>query len=69
LTALRSEKFSSVYLLQVPGGTDLMKMISEYEGRPEVEYAELDHRFQLFEEPNDPLFPHQWYLNNTGQGY
>ncbi|UCB52719.1 MAG: S8 family serine peptidase [Candidatus Zixiibacteriota bacterium] len=69
LTALRSEKFSSVYLLQVPDGTDLIKMKSEYEARPEVEYAELDHRFQLFEEPDDPLFPHQWYLNNTGQGY
>ncbi|MGB7062106.1 MAG: S8 family serine peptidase [Candidatus Zixiibacteriota bacterium] len=69
LTALRSDKFSSVYLLQVPDGTDLIEMKSEYEGRPEVEYAELDCMFQLFEEPNDPLFSHQWYLNNTGQGY
>jgi len=69
LTALRSDKFSSVYLLQVPGGTDLMKMKTAYEARPEVEYAELDRKLELFEAPNDPLFRHQWYLNNTGQGY
>ena len=68
-TALKSDKFSSVYLLQVPDGTDLMMMKSAYEDRPEVEYAELDHRFQLFEAPNDPLFSHQWYLDNTAQGY
>lgn len=68
-TALKSERLSSVYVLQVPEGTDLERMRREYESLPEVEYAELDYKVVLFEEPNDPLFPHQWYLNNTGQGY
>jgi fibronectin type 3 domain-containing protein len=68
-TALRSDRFSSVYILQVPEGTDLKQMIREYKDRPEIEYVEPDYRLQLFEEVDDPLFPHQWYLNNTGQGY
>lgn len=74
-TALKSDKFSSVYVLKVPAGTDLQQMKAEYESRPEVEYAELDYVMHLFETPNDPLFPDQWYLNNLGiaqndsQGY
>ncbi len=68
-TALKLNKFSSVYILEVVEGTDLAKMKQEYENRPEVEYAELDHKLELFDAPNDPLFPQQWYLNNTGQGY
>jgi subtilisin family serine protease len=68
-TALKLDNFSSVYILEVPKGTDLEKMKEKYESRSEVEYAELDYKLELFEAPNDPLFPHQWYLNNTGQGY
>ena len=68
-TALKLDKFSSVYILEVQKGTSLQQMKKEYERKPEVEYAELDYRFELFGEPDDPLFPHQWYLNNTGQGY
>jgi fibronectin type 3 domain-containing protein len=68
-TALRSDKLSSVYILQVPEFTDLRRMKREYESSPEVEYVELDYRLQLFEVPNDPLFTYQWYLNNTDQGY
>ncbi len=68
-TALKMDKFSSIYILEVPEGTDLKKMKIEYESLPEVEYAELDYKLELFEAPDDPLFEHQWYLNNTGQGY
>jgi hypothetical protein len=68
-TALKLDEFSSVYILQVPPGTDLKTMKNAYESRPEVEYAELDYKLELLEEPDDPLFAHQWYLNNTGQGY
>jgi hypothetical protein len=74
-TALKLDKFSSVYILEVPEGTDLKRMKGEYESLPEVEYVELDYKLELFEEPDDPLFPHQWYLNNLGaaqndsQGY
>ena len=68
-TVLKLDKLSGVYILEVPAGTDLKKMKQEYESRPEVEYAELDYKFELFDAPNDPLFEYQWYLNNTGQGY
>lgn len=68
-TALKSDKFSSVYLLVVPEETDLKQMKVEYESLPEVEYVELDYKLELFESPDDPLFPDQWYLNNAGQGY
>ncbi len=68
-TALKLDKFSSVYILEVPQGTDMERMKREYENLPEVNYAELDYKLELLEAPNDPLFEHQWYLNNTGQGY
>jgi len=74
-TALKSDKLSSTYILEVPAETDLKRMKVEYEKRPEVEYVELDYKLELFETPNDPLFPHQWFLNNIGteqnhgQGY
>ncbi|HEX9916423.1 MAG TPA: S8 family serine peptidase [candidate division Zixibacteria bacterium] len=74
-TALKVDRLSSIYTLEVPQGTDLKSMKEEYEQRPEVEYVELDYKVELFEEPNDPLFAHQWYLNNLGaaqnggQGY
>ena len=65
----KTDKLSSIYILDVSRGTDLKQMKQEYEQRPEVEYAELDYRLELLEQPSDPLFAHQWYLNNTGQGY
>ncbi|MCJ7508337.1 MAG: hypothetical protein MUO85_06345 [candidate division Zixibacteria bacterium] len=74
-TALKVDKLASIYTLEVPEGTDLKKMKEEYEKKAEVEYVELDYKVELFEEPNDPLFVHQWYLNNlgaaqnNGQGY
>ena len=74
-TALKSKDLSGIYILEVPTETDLKRMKAEYEGRSEVDYVELDYRLELFQTPNDPLFPHQWYLNNMGaaqnrgQGY
>ena len=68
-TALKTDKLSSIYILEVPDGTDLKQMKKEYENRSEVEYVEFDYKLELFEQPNDPLFVNQWYLNNTGQGY
>ena len=68
-TALKSDKLSSIYILDVPQGTDLKQMKTEYESLPEVEYTELDYKVELFDTPNDTLFENQWYLNNTGQGY
>lgn len=68
-TALKVDRLQSVYILEVPDGTDLKKMRAEYEKLPEVEYVELDYKVELFVVPDDPLFQNQWYLNNTAQGY
>ncbi len=68
-TALKKDEFSGIYLLEVPEETDLIRMKSEYESLPGVEYAELDYKVELFEAPDDSLFRYQWYLHNTGQGY
>nr|MCU0253821.1 S8 family serine peptidase [Acidobacteriota bacterium] len=35
--------------------------------RPDVAYAEPDVRVELLAEPDDPFFPYQWSLDNTGQ--
>ena len=68
-TALKTDMLSTIYILEVEEGTDIEQMKKEYESLSEVEYVELDYKVKLFEEPNDPLFAHQWYLNNTAQGY
>ncbi len=71
----QSENLSGVYILEVPVGTNLERMRIEYQTRPEVDYAEPDYKVRLYETPSDPLFPHQWTLNNlgmaqnNGQGY
>jgi fibronectin type 3 domain-containing protein len=69
------KNLSGIFILEVPKGTDLEQMRAEYQRRSEVEYVELDYSLKLYETPNDPLFPHQWWLNNLGiaqndsQGY
>ena len=68
-TAMKLDRFSSVHILEVPEGTDLKKMKTEYESLPEVDYVELDYKLELLDAPNDSLFDHQWSLNNIGQGY
>jgi hypothetical protein len=68
-TILEQGEFSSIYILEVPEETDLIQMKSEYESLPEVEYAELDCKIELFEALDDSLSRYQWYLHNTGQGY
>ncbi|MFQ6009160.1 MAG: S8 family serine peptidase, partial [Candidatus Zixiibacteriota bacterium] len=38
-------------------------------GPGNIEYVEPDYYLELFDFPTDHLFPHQWYLYNTGQQY
>jgi subtilisin family serine protease len=38
-------------------------------GKGNVEYVEPDYYLEFFDWPPDALFPHQWYLHNTGQEY
>jgi subtilisin family serine protease len=50
-------------------GQSLEDVVAEYNQDPDVEYAELNYIVSINLVPNDPLFPLQWPLNNTGQMY
>ncbi len=44
-------------------------VLAAYSNDPCVEYAELNYIVSINQTPNDPLYPLQWSLNNTGQMY
>jgi len=60
-----------IYKLEVelePGQT-IEEVVTAYNNDPVVEYAELNYIVSIDLPPNDPLYPIQWPLNNTGQIY
>ena len=67
------EKFADLgldryYILNVPRGTDTIGMAAEFYGLGNlVELAEVDGIGGTASIPNDPNFPLQWNMNNTGQ--
>ncbi len=67
--AYRDKVLSTIYILELPDAVDIVSAAELYHALPEVVYAEPDYRVELFNAPDDPLFPHQWYLNNVGQEY
>ena len=62
-------RLKNIYVLSVSAGSDIQQMKRDYESLESVIYAEPDYRVELYDTPDDPLYPHQWALNNTGQGY
>jgi subtilisin family serine protease len=62
-------RLKNIFVLSVDDGSDILQMKRDYESLESVIYAEPDYRVELYDTPNDPLYPHQWALNNTGQGY
>ena len=69
VTRFSDHPLRNVYLLTVQEGTDLETMMQDYRQLDAVEYAHPDYQVELYDAPDDPLYPHQWALNNTGQGY
>lgn len=55
-----------LHVVQVPPG-DEAAMAQAYAQFPEVEYVEPDYLQHATREPDDPQFPQQWALKNTGQ--
>ena len=47
----------------------LQEVVAAYNNSPDVEYAELNYIVSICKIPNDPHYPLQWPLNNTGQLY
>ncbi len=60
-----------IYKLQfdLRPGQSLQELLEAYNRDPAVEYAELNYTVEINRRPNDPLFPVQWPLDNTGQMY
>lgn len=52
---------------EIPAGSSLKAAIKTYMDSGLVEYAEPDYRFEWHQTPNDPKYPDQWWLHNTGQ--
>lgn len=62
-----SDSVPGLQVVELDEGVDLEEAISLYEAMPGVLYAEPNHTRTLYAVPDDPLFPIQWGLHNTGQ--
>ncbi len=60
-----------IYKLQFDLALDasIQDVLAAYNRDPSVEYVELNYIVSIDSTPNDPLYPVQWPLNNTGQIY
>ena len=65
LKAFRS--VSQLEKVRLPEGLAITEAIAAYKSNPEVLYAEPNYVVHAFNTPNDPQFPQQWNLYNTGQ--
>lgn len=54
-------------LARVPDNRPIISLAAELTNTPQVKYAEPDYEISLTRAPNDPRYPQQWALNNTGQ--
>lgn len=53
----------------LPDSSRIDELTSELENNDAVEWAEIDHKLELYEVPNDSLFKYQWFHQNLGQDY
>jgi len=63
-------EFKSVpglHLVRLSAEDNFKRALRAYHKDPDVLYAEPNYIVHTFTEPNDPLFPQQWGLWNTGQ--
>lgn len=64
---IRSFSFISADVVKVDVGADLKAVAARYAAMPGVVYVEPDYILSAYGIPNDPLFPDQWGMHNTGQ--
>jgi subtilisin family serine protease len=58
---------SSLEKVKLVEGLSVAEAIATYRSNPEVLYAEPNYIVHALNTPNDPQFPQQWNLHNTGQ--
>jgi len=68
---VRVPELDRIYKLEVEleEGESLEDVVAAYNSDRDVEYAELNYIVSICATPNDPLYPIQWALSNTGQMY
>lgn len=57
----------NTYLLTYPSDTDILALADTYSANTHVAIAEPNYLYTPCHMPNDPYFPQQWALHNTGQ--
>ncbi|MEJ5186031.1 MAG: S8 family serine peptidase [Candidatus Geothermincolales bacterium] len=55
------------YLVRLRAGEDPEPALDRIRSSPAVEYAETESLYHALYRPDDPLYPDQWHLENTGQ--
>jgi len=68
ITLTEDHPLYNVYLIDINDKVDIDQICKDYQNIDEIEYAIPDYQVELYDIPDDPLYPHQWTLNNTGQG-
>ncbi|MCI0459041.1 MAG: S8 family serine peptidase [Gemmataceae bacterium] len=58
---------SSLHKVGLGGGVGVEAALAAYRADPDVLFAEPNYRIRIQLTPNDPQYPSQWDLNNTGQ--
>lgn len=56
-----------IYLGRLPRGISVQEALSALRENPDVAFAEPDYKMYITDLPDDPLFPYQYALLNTGQ--
>lgn len=65
----KTPDLSSIYKIELEQDKSARLAVMEYRKDPDVEYAELNYIIHSAFTPNDPYYPAQWALNNSGQSY
>lgn len=66
-STIKEHRRIGVRRVKLTTGTDVNDALESLRNDPDVEYAEPNYRYQACAMPNDPEFPSQWGLHNTGQ--
>lgn len=67
-TVLREFAFvEGLQVVRIAEGSSVSAMVDYYRRNPAVMYAEPDYVVKAVGAPNDPQYPSQWSLQNTGQ--
>lgn len=62
------QTLQNVFVMTLPESRTAEEASELYSQLEVIEYAIPDESVELYYSPNDPLYAHQWALNNTGQG-